>query len=328
MPPEMATGAAAPSGPSPASYHPCGVPVRRSAHSGRDLNEMEPMTRILSRIDEVSAGYDALIVDLWGCYHDGLRPHAAAVAALQAYRQGGGVVVLLTNAPRPAPYVQDFLDRMDAPRDSYDAIMSSGHACQRAMASGEHGRAFHYVGPDRDRQMLDDIGLEDVPAERADALLCTGLDDDTADPRIAYAGVIEAWRDRGLPMLCANPDIHVDRGEERLWCAGALARAYEEAGGRVIWFGKPHAPTYAQTFALIAETAGREVPRERMLAIGDGIHTDVAGALLQGLDAVFVTGGLAAAEMGPDPENPDPARLERFLAAEGLAPAFAMGRLR
>ena len=286
------------------------------------------MTRILSRIDEVSGNYEALIVDLWGCYHDGLRPYAAAVEALQAYRRRGGIVVLLTNAPRPAPYVQDFLDRMGAPRDSYDAIMSSGHACQRAMASGAYGRAFHYVGPDRDRHMLGDIGLEDVPADRAEALLCTGLADDSADPRIAYAGSIKAWRDRGLPMLCANPDIHVDRGEERLWCAGALARAYEEAGGRVIWFGKPHAPTYDETFALLTEIARREIARERVLAVGDGIHTDVAGALLQGLDVVFVTGGLAAAEMGPDPESPEPERLERFLADKGLDPAFAMGRLR
>ena len=286
------------------------------------------MTRILTRIAEVSDRYEVLIVDLWGCYHDGIRPYPAAVEALRAHRRGGGQVVLLTNAPRPAPYVQDFLDRIGAPRDSYDGIMSSGHACQRAMASGAHGRAFHYVGPDRDRHMLADIGLETVPVEEADALLCTGLGDDKADPRITYAGAIRAWRARGLPMLCANPDIVVDRGDERLWCAGALARAYAEAGGEVIWFGKPHPATYEQTFRLIAEIAGREVARERMLAIGDGIHTDIAGALGQGLDAVFVTGGLAAAAMGPDIESPAPEHLDRFLADEGLAPAYAMGRLR
>ncbi|HUF57076.1 MAG TPA: TIGR01459 family HAD-type hydrolase [Thermohalobaculum sp.] len=286
------------------------------------------MTRILSRIAEVSEQYEALIVDLWGCYHDGIRPYADAVEALRAYRRDGGVVVLLTNAPRPAAHVQQFLDQIGAPRDSHDAIMSSGQACQRAMASGDHGRAFHYLGPDRDLHMLSDIGLEPVAVEEADALLCTGLADDKADPRIAYADAIRAWRERGLPMLCANPDIVVDRGDERLWCAGALARAYEEAGGQVVWFGKPHAPTYEQTFALIAEIAGREIARERMLAIGDGIHTDIAGALLQGLDAVFITGGLAAEEMGPDPENPEPARLERFLGEEGLEPAYAMGRLR
>lgn len=286
------------------------------------------MTRILSRIAEVSDRYEALIVDLWGCYHDGLRPYAAAVEALRAYRRDGGLVVLLTNAPRPAPYVQQFLDRIGAPRDSYDAIMSSGQACQRAMVSGAHGRAFHYVGPDRDRHMLADIGLEAVAAEDAGALLCTGLDDDKADPRLAYADAIGTWRDRRLPMLCANPDIVVDRGEERLWCAGALARAYEEAGGEVVWFGKPHAATYEQTDALLDEIAGRPVARDRLLAIGDGIHTDIAGAARQGLDAVFVTGGLAAEAMGPDPENPEPTRLKRFLAEEGLEPAYAMGRLR
>lgn len=286
------------------------------------------MTRILSRLAEISHDYDALFVDLWGCYHNGVRPYPAAVDALREYRQRGGRVILLTNAPRPAPYVKDFLDRMGAPADSYDGIMSSGGACQRAVASGAYGHAFHYVGPDRDQHMLADVGLEDHPVEEADALVCTGLEDDTVDPRVSHLDMVDAWLERNLPMLCANPDIVVDRGEQRLWCAGALARMYEQAGGKVIWFGKPHAPTYDQTFSLLNEVAGAEVGREKVLAIGDGINTDVKGGLGYGLDTVFITGGLAAAELGPDPDRPEPGKLDAFLAEAGLAPPFAMGRLR
>ncbi|HSF96318.1 MAG TPA: HAD hydrolase-like protein, partial [Thermohalobaculum sp.] len=128
--------------------------------------------------------------------------------------------------------------------------------------------------------------------------------------------------------LCANPDLIVDRGEQRLYCAGSLAQAYERAGGEVVWFGKPHGPTYDQTFGLLAEIAGHEVPRGQVLAIGDGIGTDVKGALDYGIDVVFVTGGLSAGELGPDPEHPEPALLEAYLAAQGQAPQFAIGRLR
>ena len=286
------------------------------------------MTRIIRSLAEVSGAYDALLVDLWGCYHNGITPYPAAMSALKAYRAGHGRVVLLTNAPRPAATVQRFLERIGADPASYDGIMTSGAACQRAMESGDHGRAFHYVGPPRDLHMLTDLGLADTPLDAADAILCTGLADDMTETPADYAAEIAAWKARGLTLLCANPDLMVDRGERRIYCAGALARAYEAAGGRVVWFGKPHAPTYDQSFALLAEIAGRQVPRDRVLAVGDGIATDIRGALDYGLDAVFVTGGLAAAEMGGDPEHPDPALLDAWLAAHGAAPRFAMGRLR
>ena len=294
------------------------------------MSVREPMTetRLIPSLDAIAEGYDAVLCDLWGCYHDGLKPYPAAVGALKRFRAGGGIVILLTNAPRPPSTVRVFLDAMGAPGDSYDAIMSSGGACQRAIASGAHGRRFHYVGPDRDRHMLEDIGFEDTPVAAADAILCTGLGDDTRETPADYDGRIAEWRARGLTLLCANPDIIVDRGHERLWCAGAIAERYAAAGGEVVWFGKPHRPTYEQSFSLLAEVAGREVPRARVLGIGDGIFTDVKGALDFGLDALFVTGGLAAAEVGQDPEHPDPRRLADWLGGQGLSPRFAIGRLR
>lgn len=286
------------------------------------------MTRIVQSLAEIGGQYDALLVDLWGCYHNGITPYPAAVAALRAFRTRGGIVVLLTNAPRPAPSVRRFLDRMGAPEDSYDGIMSSGAACQRAIASGAHGRAFHYVGPGRDLHLLTEFGLEDTPLDQADAILCTGLRDDQTETPADYFDAMADWHERGLTLLCANPDLVVDRGEQRLYCAGSLALAYEQAGGRVVWFGKPHHPTYDQAFGLLAEIAGRKIARERVLAIGDGIRTDVKGGLDYGIDVMFVTGGLSWGELHTDPEHPDPAKLDAYLAEHGVAPNFAIGRLR
>jgi HAD superfamily hydrolase (TIGR01459 family) len=284
--------------------------------------------RIIPSLARISDRYPALLVDLWGCYHNGITPYPAAVAALQAYRARGGIVILLTNAPRPAASVKTFLDRIGAPRDSYDGIMSSGAACQRALESGEHGDRFHYLGPPRDFHMLVGLEREDTPLDQADAILCTGLRDDQTETPADYAAEMAAWQVRGLTLLCANPDLIVDRGEQRLYCAGSLALAYEQAGGNVVWFGKPHAPTYAQSFHLLAEIAGREVAAQDVLAIGDGIRTDVKGGLDAGLDVLFVTGGLSATELGADPEHPDPAHLDAYLADHGAAPQFAIGRLR
>ncbi|MEO0822670.1 MAG: TIGR01459 family HAD-type hydrolase [Pseudomonadota bacterium] len=286
------------------------------------------MTRIIASLDEIAAGYDALLVDLWGCYHNGLEPYPAAVAALRRYRAAGGLVILLTNAPRPAAGVARFLAGIGAPEDTHDGIMSSGEACQRSMRSGRYGRRFHYVGPDRDLGMLAEIGLAPAPVEEAEAILLVGLFDDATETPEDYDPQIAAWRARALPVLCANPDIIVDRGTERLWCAGAIAQRYEQAGGPVVWYGKPHPPSYEAAFALLDEVAGRAVPRARVLAIGDGIHTDVAGGHAQSVDALFITGGIAAEAMGSDIENPDPDRLAAFCAAEGQTPRFAMGRFR
>lgn len=284
--------------------------------------------QIIQSLAEISPYYDAIFCDLWGCYHNGIETYPAAIAACQAFRSAGGKVILLTNAPRPAASVKAMLDRMGAPEDSYDAIVSSGAACQAALTSGRHGARFHYVGPERDLHMLTDVGLSNTSLAEADAILLTGLRDDRTETPDDYAGDIAAWRAAGLVVLCANPDIIVDRGEMRLWCAGAIAQKYEEAGGEVLWFGKPHAPVYDRCHEVLAEIAGGRVPKERILAIGDGILTDVPGGIRAGLDTIFVTGGLSAADFGPDVESPQKAPLEAFLAETGLTPRYAIGRLR
>ncbi|MEM1277033.1 MAG: TIGR01459 family HAD-type hydrolase [Pseudomonadota bacterium] len=283
---------------------------------------------VISALSDIAEGYDAILCDLWGCYHNGIEPYEAAVAACRAFKSSGKTVVLLTNAPRPADQVKTFLNRIGGPEDSYDAIVSSGAACQAALTSGRHGTAFYYLGPDRDLHMLTGPGLQPVAEEEADAVLCTGLVDEWNEDLEDYADQLGRLRARGLPLLCANPDIVVDRGEKRFWCAGALARLYGEIGGEVLYFGKPHRPIYERSLEVLAETAGREIPMERILAIGDGPATDVKGGCDFGLDTLFVTGGLAAGELGPDPEHPDPALLKSYLSAHQLSPRYAIGRLR
>lgn len=284
--------------------------------------------RIIGSFSEIADGYDAILCDLWGCYHDGIRPYPAAVEACRAFRARGGRVILLTNAPRPPGSIRRFLDGIGSPHDSYDAIVSSGGACQAAIAEGRFGRAIHYVGPERDLHMLGDIGFSSAPVAEAGAVLVTGFRNDRTEHPDDYAAEIAEWRRHGLPVLCANPDLVVDYGEERRWCAGAIAAAYAEAGGEVVWFGKPHAPIYRRCFEVLEEIAGAPVPPARIIAAGDGIATDVAGAAATGLDALFVTGGLAAGELGADPEHPDAAHLDSWLAGHGQTPRYAIGRLR
>ncbi len=286
------------------------------------------MTTEIRSFAEIAPRYRAMLCDLWGCYHNGLTPYAEAVAALRAYRAAGGIVLLLTNAPRPVEGVRRFLAGIGAPEDTHDGVLSSGEVCARAIRAGRHGRRLLYLGPDRDTGMLEASEAEAVDVGRAEAILCTGLRDDRTETPETYAEEMADWRARGLPMLCANPDIVVDRGEERLYCAGALAQAYAEIGGEVAYFGKPHAPVYAAALEALAEIAGEPLAPEEVVGVGDGILTDVAGAAEAGMATVFVTGGIAAPELGPDPLSPDPERLAAFLSAQGQTPTHWVSRLR
>jgi HAD superfamily hydrolase (TIGR01459 family) len=283
------------------------------------------MTAIIQSLSEIADRYDALFCDLWGCYHNGVAPYPAAVAALRAFRQGGGAVVLMTNAPRSADLVAAQLARMGAPEDSFDAIVSSGDAARAEVAEHRYGRRVLYVGPERDLSFFAGVDVELVDAARADSVVVIGLRDDSSETPEDYAAEIADWAARGLPMLCANPDVVVDRGDVRLWCAGALAEAYAAAGGAVHFSGKPHPAIYRLGRAVVKRLRG---PEARILALGDGVMTDVAGGAAEGLDALFVTGGLAAEAVSDDPETPDQARLRAFLAAHDAAPRYAIGRLR
>lgn len=292
------------------------------------------MTRLISSLSEIAANYDVLFCDLWGCLHNGVAPFPAAVAALRDFRANGGKVVLLTNAPRPGARVISTLDRMGVPRECWDTVVSSGDAAQDAMFAGAVGRRVWHLGPEKDGGFFADVPpewagaapIEKVSLEEAEGIVCTGPFDELTETPEDYRARFLLAKTRGLTMLCANPDIVVDMGERRIYCAGALAQLYEEMGGEALYFGKPHPPIY--DLARRRLVALGVTDEARILAIGDGIATDVSGAAGEGIDALFVTGGLAAREFGPDPANPDPALLDRWLADHQQNPAYAIAALR
>ncbi|MFG6636122.1 TIGR01459 family HAD-type hydrolase [Sulfitobacter sp. 1A12126] len=290
------------------------------------------MTRIISALPDVSDQYDALFVDLWGCVHDGRKALPAAVAALQAYRKTGGKVVLVTNSPRPREGVEKQLQQFGVPQDAWDSIATSGDSARSAMFRGAVGEKVWFIGHPGERKFFelltilkDPVEIETVPLAQAEGIVCTGPVDAMADPEVMRPEFEQAIA-RGLKLLCANPDIVVDRGEVREWCAGALAALYTEMGGESLYFGKPHAPIYDLARRRLAALEV-DIPDNRILAIGDGILTDVKGAMDEGIDSLFITGGLAAAETATT-EQPDEAKLRAYLDREASAPPYAIGFLR
>jgi HAD superfamily hydrolase (TIGR01459 family) len=287
----------------------------------------------VAALSEIAPRYEAAFVDLWGCVHDGARAIPSAVAALQAFRRGGGLVILVTNSPRPREGVAAQLDGFGVPRDAWDDIASSGDAARLALWTGAVGTRIHHIGMEGDEAFFTppDVVEDPAPVERvaldaAEALVVTGPPDPQADPSV-WRPTFLAAKTRGLPLLCANPDIVVDRGGVREWCAGALAKLYTEMGGESLYFGKPHPPIYDLARRRLSRL--RDLPDASILAIGDGPGTDIAGAMGEGLDSLFVTGGLAAAETGTaEGGTADPARLAAHAEAEGIAATYSIGMLR
>ena len=291
------------------------------------------MTRIIQSLSELSGQYDALFCDLWGCLHNGVAPFPAAVAALQSFRASGGKVILLTNAPRPKSSVVKQLVAMGLPHDAWDDVATSGDAAQYAMLSGAVGSRVHHIGAAKDEpfftdfeddiaHLVDDAGITRVPLDQATGIVCTGLADDLTETPDDYRAKLLLGKAKGLKMLCANPDIIVDMGDKRLYCAGALAQAYENMGAEALYYGKPHPPVYD----LARRRLGLDDPR--ILCVGDGIGTDVQGGIAEGLDTLFVTGGIAAPEFGPDSNNPDNDLLKEWLQRQQLSPTYSIGHLR
>jgi len=290
------------------------------------------MTRIISNLAEISDQYDALYCDLWGCVHDGVRAFPEAVAAMRAFRAKGGTVLLLTNSPRPRAGVALQIERMGVPDDAWDVIATSGDSARAAMYQGVVGSKIWHIGEAHDAPFFDQMDLirdgvdiQKVDLNEAEGIVCTGPFDPLADPSVMRPQFLLA-KTKGLKLLCANPDIVVDRGDTREWCAGALAQLYTEMGGESLYFGKPHPPIYDLARRRMAQL-GRELPDDRILAIGDGIRTDVLGGLGETIDTLFITGGLAREETGTT-DQPDPSKLARFLTEAELEPQFSIGMLR
>ena len=277
---------------------------------------------VIDAIAPLGKGYAAWLVDIWGVMHNGVRAFPPAVEATRRYREQGGIVILLSNSPRPSKPLQRQLTNLGASKESYDTTVSSGDLTRHELAKHAGARIFH-LGPERDLPIFKDLDLTRVDAKDAELVVCTGLfNDDTETPE-DYEVLLRELAGRKLTMLCANPDHLVERGHNLVYCAGALAQIYEEDGGKVIYAGKPYAPIYELAEETIAGIAGRKMPRSKILAIGDGIRTDMAGAAEFGLDAVFVASGL---HVGPGGEGLDDLRLAELFEGR-KAPRAAMPAL-
>ena len=290
------------------------------------------MTQIINSIADISERYDALFCDLWGCVHDGITPFDEALAAMQTFRQKGGSIILVTNSPRPHTDVQEQLLQIGISESFYDRIATSGDSARAAMYSGVVGRKVYFLGQPHDQSFFNppDIYLNSpkitqVNIEQAEGIICCGPFNPLADlneikPQLSIA------KAKGLKLLCANPDIVVDRGESREWCAGAVAKLYTEMGGKSIYFGKPHSPIYALARNLL-DGLEKIVSNDRILCVGDGVLTDILGATAESFDSLFITGGLAASPT-QTLKQPNPQALATFLKDNVADPTYSIGKLR
>lgn len=243
---------------------------------------------VIDHVAPIGEKRAAWLVDIWGVMHNGVAPFEGAMTACQTFRDQGGIVLLLSNAPRPRQAVMDQLDRIGVPRASYDSILSSGDAAQMLIQDLGPVPVFH-IGPTRDLTLYDGFQGERTSNENAaEAIVCTGLFDDETETPNDYTQLLTHFAGRELAMICANPDNRVDRGGKLVYCAGALAQAYQRMGGTVHYAGKPYSPIYVQAMGLLSERAQRPLKPSDVLAIGDGVHTDIEGAGRAGIDAVFV----------------------------------------
>ncbi|MFN3663874.1 TIGR01459 family HAD-type hydrolase [Yoonia sp.] len=291
------------------------------------------MTRIIDNFAAIADQYDVAFVDLWGCMHNGITAFPDAVAAMQNFRATGGKVVLVTNSPRPWESVARQIFDMGVPEDTWDAIATSGDSARAAMFRGIIGEKVYFMGESpRDDEFFtplrvidNPVNIQTVPLSEAEGIVCCGPFDPLADIAVNRPDFLYA-KQKGLKLLCANPDIVVDRGEVREWCAGALAALYTEMGGESLYFGKPHPPIYDLARRRLEKLD--ELPETpRIIAIGDGVNTDVLGGVQEDIDVLFITGGLAATETRTT-KQPEPAALAAFLTKAQTTATYAIGFLR
>ncbi|MBN9015396.1 MAG: TIGR01459 family HAD-type hydrolase [Rhizobiales bacterium] len=251
--------------------------------------------RFIEHMRDLVADVDVLLSDIWGVVHNGLEAFPEACKALHTFRQRGGTVVLITNAPRPADSVQRQLRKLGVADETYDAIVSSGDLTRHFVAD-HPGKTMFWLGPERDNSIYRGLEAAFAPIESADYIVCTGPFDDETETPEDYRGMMEQARARNLPLICANPDIVVERGDRLIYCAGAIAELYRELGGEVIFYGKPHRPIYERAMSIAEARRGAKIPLRRVLAIGDSVRTDLTGAHSFGINLLFVTRGIHAGE--------------------------------
>jgi len=281
------------------------------------------MLKRTSRLADITPEYDVVFCDVWGVVHNGARAFPQACAALADARKEGKTVVLLTNSPRPWRSVERQIESLGVPENAFDRIVTSGDVTRKLISEGP-SRIF-FLGPERDHVLLSGLDVEMVGEEEAAAVLCTGLFDDETEGPEDYRELLERLHARGLPMICANPDLVVERGDRLVYCAGSLAALYAELGGETRISGKPYRPIYEAAMAVARSLSGA-ADKARTLAVGDGIATDVKGAQDYGLDVLYIGAGIHARNYAGGGEL-DEGRLEAWLAEQGATPRFWMQHL-
>ena len=276
------------------------------------------MTIFTDHFSALAPDYDVLLSDVWGVVHNGVAAFPEACDALTRFREGGGTVVLITNAPRPNGVVATQVAHFGAPRSIYDGIVSSGDVTRDEIAK-RPGQTIFHVGPKRDLAIFDGLDVTFAPVERADYVICSGLFNEETETPDDYRALLAQMLARKLFMVCGNPDVVVERGESLLYCAGAIADLYAKLGGQVLYAGKPYAPIYDLALKLAQGRRSAAINRRRVLAIGDSVRTDFTGAASYGIDCLFVTAGIHSAEFGGR-DDPDPDAVERVLIAAGGKP--------
>ncbi|WP_407976586.1 TIGR01459 family HAD-type hydrolase [Brucella pseudogrignonensis] len=277
--------------------------------------------KLPERLDDLTDGYDAIFCDVWGVLHNGEVAFAPAVEALKRARAKGITVILVTNAPRPFGSVIAQMTLLGVPEDAYDRVVTSGDVTRDLIIEGPR-KVFH-IGSERELAIYEGLDVELVEEFEASGVVCTGLYDDETETPENYVELLQRLRSRNLPFICANPDVMVERGPRLIWCAGALARDYGQLGGRTLIAGKPHRPIYEAASKAVEEIRGAPVEKSRILGIGDGVLTDVKGAADYGLDVLYISGGVHAADYAAD-GNVDFDRMNAFLQKHGHAPIASL----
>jgi len=279
----------------------------------------------IERFSTLAPSYDVVLSDVWGVVHNGVTAYPDAGEALKRFRDRGGTVILVSNSPRPGVPVRSQLDGFGVIRAAYDDVVTSGDVTRALLMERPGANVFH-VGPKRDLPIFEGLDASLVPIENADYVVCSGLYDDTTEQPDDYDEIIATMLARKLPMICANPDVVVERGDQLVYCAGAIADRYAARGGDVTYAGKPYRPIYEQAIAAARRMRGQDTRRDRILAIGDSVRTDLKGAAAFGVDCLFVTAGIHAEELGTR-DNPDAAALSAMFADAQVAPKLVMRQL-
>ena len=282
------------------------------------------MSTRIEGLSSIASAYGAVLCDVWGVIHNGVDVYGAAADALAAYRDQGGKVVLITNSPRPSKGVLEQLTEMGVRPDAYDSIVTSGDVT-RTLISNTQG-PFYLLGPQRDLPLFDGLDVELTDAEKCQAIVCTGLFEDEVETPNDYRDRLAELAKRDVPFICANPDLIVERGDRMIYCAGSLAQLYEELGGQTRVAGKPHEPIYQVALERLAAIDGAGIDKSSVIAVGDGMPTDVAGAQNNGIDLLYISAGIHHTHYGT-PDSPDPEKLEAFLADNNATPKYWMPRL-